>query len=58
MLLQDVTRVDMRAACEHFSRCFRNPAEFKVVFTGEGGVGPREGEEVERCRRERWAAHA
>ncbi len=31
---QDVKRIDYRKACEHFNQSYHNPAEFRLVLTG------------------------
>lgn len=32
--LRDLAQVDPQMACAHFNRCFCNPAEFTLCFTG------------------------
>jgi hypothetical protein len=38
LTLQDLRRLDPDAACRHFSRAFRNPAEFTLCFVGALGT--------------------
>lgn len=34
LTLNDVSRVDVHASCNYYSRCFRDPAEFTLCFVG------------------------
>lgn len=33
--MEDLNKLDVEAACEHFNQCYRNPAEFTICLTGQ-----------------------
>ena len=38
--LQDLDTLDTDAACRHFNKCYKNPAEYTVCLTGQIEVHP------------------
>ena len=33
--MDDLDKLDVGAACEHFTQCYQNPAEYTVCMTGQ-----------------------
>lgn len=33
--MDDLDKLDVGAACEHFNQCYQNPAEYTVCLTGQ-----------------------